>query len=126
MSWIAVVALVAVLPAPAAIYQDTLREAKALFFDRDYASARDAWNRIREAEGPESDVALYWIGRCSESLDQPRRALREYGEKTLDPDDSPVSHSRVSGRSSTRRPSPVGRRVGLFGREPSRRGPAWT
>ena len=80
MSWIAVAALVAMLPAPAAIYQDTLREAKALFFDRDYASSRDAWNRIREAQGPESDVALYWIGRCSESLDQPRRALREYGE----------------------------------------------
>jgi len=80
VSWIAVAALVAMLPAPAAIYQDTLREAKALFFDRDYASSRDAWNRIREAEGRESDVALYWIGRCSESLDQPRRALREYGE----------------------------------------------
>ena len=80
MSWIAAAALVAILPGPAAIYQDTLREAKALFFDREYASARDAWNRIREAEGPESDVALYWIGRCSESLDQPRRALREYGE----------------------------------------------
>ena len=80
MSGITVAALVATLSAPAAIYQDALREAKALFFDRDYAPARDAWNRIRKAEGPESDVALYWIGRCSESLGQPRRALREYGE----------------------------------------------
>jgi hypothetical protein len=59
---------------------DKLRAAKALFFDRKYAEARVAWQAIRSAGGAESGAATYWIARCSESLGEKPRALREYAE----------------------------------------------
>ncbi len=58
---------------------DRLRNAKALFFDRKYAEARQAWEAIRAGRGPEAEAAPYWIARCSESLGEPERALNEYG-----------------------------------------------
>jgi hypothetical protein len=58
---------------------DRLRNAKALFFDRKYAEARQAWEAIRAGRGPEAEAAPYWIARCSESLGEPERALDEYG-----------------------------------------------
>jgi len=58
---------------------DRLRTAKALFFDRDYAGARDAWRKIQaDARGPEAEAAAYWIARCSENLGELERALGEY------------------------------------------------
>jgi len=78
-----VVALVALLVPTAAWPQadaEKLREAKALFFDREYALARKAWQGVRAAGGGEARSALYWIARCSESLGESERALGEYGE----------------------------------------------
>ena len=77
-------ALVALL-APAAAWPqadaEKLRTAKALFFDRDYTQARQAWQAIRMAgPGADAQAALYWIARCSESLGESERALGEYGE----------------------------------------------
>jgi hypothetical protein len=57
---------------------EMLRAAKALFFDREYAKAREAWQGIREEGGSEAKTALYWIARCSESLGESERALDEY------------------------------------------------
>jgi hypothetical protein len=55
------------------------RDAKALFFDRRYEKARQAWQEVRCAgDGPEALSALYWVARCSESLGEHERALREY------------------------------------------------
>jgi hypothetical protein len=48
-------------------------EAKALFFDRKYAEAREAWTSVTGSE-----AAAYWIARCSESLGEYERALGEY------------------------------------------------
>jgi hypothetical protein len=58
---------------------DRLRNAKALFFDRKYAEARQAWEAIQAGRGPEAEAAPYWIARCSESLGEFPRALGEYG-----------------------------------------------
>ena len=58
---------------------ETLRNAKTLFFDREYEEARDAWQQVRAAGGDEAGTALYWIARCSEKLGQSARALEEYG-----------------------------------------------
>jgi hypothetical protein len=58
---------------------DRLRNAKALFFDRKYAEARQAWEAIQAGHGPEAEAAPYWIARCSESLGDLERALGEYG-----------------------------------------------
>ncbi len=68
-----------VLPAPAWAQADAeaLRQAKALFFDRQYAEARAAWQEILDAGG--SKDAAYWVARCSESLGESERALAEYG-----------------------------------------------
>jgi hypothetical protein len=68
-------------PAPARAQSDAeaLRQAKALFFDRQYAESRAAWQAIQDAGAPKEASALYWIGRCSESLDESERALAEYG-----------------------------------------------
>jgi hypothetical protein len=53
--------------------------AKALFFDKKYADARKAWEAVRDvAPGAEADGAAYWVARCSESLGEDERALREY------------------------------------------------
>lgn len=57
---------------------ERLRAAKALFFDREYAEAREAWQGVRAAGGSEAVTALYWIARCSESLGESERALGEY------------------------------------------------
>jgi len=58
---------------------DTLRDAKTLFFDRDYARAREAWRAVRDSSrGAEAASALYWIARCSEKLGENERALAEY------------------------------------------------
>ena len=71
------------LPAGALAQADAekLRAAKALFFDRQYAQAREAWQAVRASgPGPDAQAALYWIGRCSESLGEGERALGEYGQ----------------------------------------------
>jgi tetratricopeptide (TPR) repeat protein len=58
---------------------EDLRNAKALFFDRKYAEARRAWEEVlSSSSGAEADRAAYWVARCSEHLDEPERALREY------------------------------------------------
>jgi hypothetical protein len=60
---------------------DRLRAAKTLFFDREYAEAREAWRAVRASGGrAEAEAALYWIARCSEALGERERALTEYGE----------------------------------------------
>jgi hypothetical protein len=59
---------------------EALRQAKALFFDRQYAEARAAWQGILDAGGSrDAQAALYWVARCSESLGESERALTEYG-----------------------------------------------
>lgn len=59
---------------------ERLRSAKALFFDRKYAEARQAWQAIlSKGSGPEAEAAAYWIARSSENLGDYDRALREYG-----------------------------------------------
>jgi len=56
-----------------------LKSAKTLFFDRKYAEAREVWQSVRTAGGPDAEAAAYWIARCSESLGESERALKEYG-----------------------------------------------
>jgi hypothetical protein len=71
------------LPAGAQAQADAerLRAAKALFFDRQYAQARDAWQAVRAQDrGSDAQAALYWIARCSESLGESDRALGEYAQ----------------------------------------------
>jgi tetratricopeptide (TPR) repeat protein len=59
---------------------EALRQAKALFFDRQYAEARAAWQGVLDASGvKDAPAAPYWIARCSESLGENERALSEYG-----------------------------------------------
>jgi len=59
---------------------EALRQAKALFFDRQYAEARAAWQGVLDAGGSkDAAAALYWVARCSESLGERERALAEYG-----------------------------------------------
>jgi HEAT repeat protein len=58
--------------------EETLRSAKTLFFDRQYAEAREAWREVHEGGGRQATVALYWIARCSEKLGENERALAEY------------------------------------------------
>ena len=56
------------------------RKAKALFFDRQYADAREAWQSVLQASrGAEADQAAFWIARASESLGEAERAFKEYG-----------------------------------------------
>jgi hypothetical protein len=56
------------------------RKAKALFFDRQYAQARDAWQAVLgQSRGAEADQAAFWIARASESLGESERAFGEYG-----------------------------------------------
>ena len=62
---------------PAVAEVDRTTEAKALFFDRKYAEAREAWASVQGAKG--SDPALYWVARCSEQLGEHERALDQYG-----------------------------------------------
>ena len=58
---------------------EALRNAKALFLDRQYAEARRTLEPLRDARG-EGEQAAYWVARCSESLGESERALAEYGE----------------------------------------------
>jgi tetratricopeptide (TPR) repeat protein len=59
---------------------EALRKAKTLFFDRQYAEARAAWQAVlTTSRGSEADAAAYWLARCSENLGEHERALREYG-----------------------------------------------
>ena len=60
---------------------EQLRAAKALFFDRQYAEARAAWEAVHASgRGPDAQAALYWMARCSERLGENERALAGYGE----------------------------------------------
>jgi hypothetical protein len=60
---------------------DKLRAAKTLYFDRQYAEAREAWRAVHAAgHAPEAQVALYWIARCIEGLGERERALAEYDQ----------------------------------------------
>jgi hypothetical protein len=71
------------LPAGALAQADAekLRAAKALFFDRQYAEAREAWQAVRASGGgPDAQAALYWIARCSERLGENEHALAGYAE----------------------------------------------
>ena len=71
----------AALPAFAQVEADRLRAAKELVFDKRYAEARTAWQQILAASsGSEAENASYWVARCSESLGENERALREYGQ----------------------------------------------
>jgi tetratricopeptide (TPR) repeat protein len=73
-------ALLSALAAAAAPDPEALRQAKALFFDRQYAEARAAWQGILDAGGvKDAPAAPYWIARCSENLGESERALSEYG-----------------------------------------------
>ena len=76
----ALAAAALLLPAAALAQADAerLRAAKALFFDRQYAEAREAWQAVRETgRGTDAQAALYWVARCSESLGESARALDE-------------------------------------------------
>lgn len=58
---------------------ERVRTAKALFFDRKYAEARQAWEAVRAAaKGPDAEAPSYWVARCSENLGENERALKEY------------------------------------------------
>ncbi len=59
-------------------YVERVRTAKTLFFDRKYAEARQAWEAVRAAKGPDAETAAYWVARCSENLAESDRALKEY------------------------------------------------
>ncbi len=76
--------LLAALLAPALALAEgdpaTLARAKALYFDRDYAAAREAWQAVRAGGGRDTEAARYWIARCSEGLKENGRALAEYDE----------------------------------------------
>jgi tetratricopeptide (TPR) repeat protein len=73
-------ALLLAAPARPQADAETLRSAKTLFFDRQYAEAREAWRAVHAAGvGREAQSALYWIARCSEKLGEHERALAEYG-----------------------------------------------
>ncbi len=79
----ALVAAALLLPAVSWAQADAekLRAAKALFFDRQYAEAREAWQAVRDSgHGADAQAAVYWIARCSENLKDSERALAEYAE----------------------------------------------
>jgi len=59
---------------------DDVSAAKTLFFDRKYAEARSAWQRVQLSSAPERESAAYYVARCSENLGELEKALKEYGE----------------------------------------------
>ncbi len=76
-------ALAALVAPPLLLAQsdsERLRNAKALFLDRQYGEARSLLQSVRASGGGDGQQALYWIARCSESLGENERALGEYGE----------------------------------------------
>jgi hypothetical protein len=77
----ALVVLAAAASGTAETDPDRLRAAKELVFDKKHQEAREAWTRILEtARGADAETAAYWVARCSESLGENERALREYGQ----------------------------------------------
>jgi hypothetical protein len=79
LCWGLLAALAQADPAgPAGGEGESLRRAKALFFDRQYAEARTAWQAIQAATGSDAEAAAYWVARCSENLGEHERALAEY------------------------------------------------
>lgn len=79
-SWALVLVVALATPALAQGTDERLRGAKELFFDRKYVEARQLWQQIGAAGGPQAEATPYWIARCSESLGEHERAFREYGE----------------------------------------------
>lgn len=81
MRLLALALVACALPAAAWAQADAeaLRQAKALFFDRQYQEARAAWQGILDSGAGDAPAALYWVARCSESLGESERALAEYG-----------------------------------------------
>jgi tetratricopeptide (TPR) repeat protein len=67
------------LPSPG-LPADDAATAKTLFFDRKYAEARSAWQRVQLSSAPEREAAAYYVARCSENLGELERALKEYGD----------------------------------------------
>ncbi len=65
-------------PGPGAQDGRALQTAKALFFDRRYAEARQAWQALQVAGGAGAEDAAFWVARSSESLGEHARALDEY------------------------------------------------
>jgi tetratricopeptide (TPR) repeat protein len=72
--------LAVVLAFPSASRADDVAAAKTLLFDRKYAEARTAWQRVQLSSAPEREAAAYYVARCSENLGELERALQEYGE----------------------------------------------
>jgi len=64
-------------PAAAQSEAERLRTAKALYFDHRYDEAREAWRALQSSPA-QASAAAYWVARCSESLGESERALREY------------------------------------------------
>jgi hypothetical protein len=77
---LALLALLATAPARGESDPATLAKAKALYFDRDYGAAREAWQAVVAGGGRDAEAARYWIARCSEELKEAQRALAEYDE----------------------------------------------
>jgi len=68
-------------PSPPTTEAERLRTAKALFFDRKYAEARQAWQEVfSRSRGAQADQAAFSIARCSENLGEHDRALKEYAD----------------------------------------------
>jgi hypothetical protein len=59
---------------------DDAATAKTLFFDRKYAEARGAWQRVAGSSAPEREAAAFYVARCSENLGELERALGEYAD----------------------------------------------
>lgn len=72
--------LLVALPALAQGDSERLKTAKTLFFDKKYGEAREIWLQVKATTGADADTAAYWAARCSESLGERARALKEYGE----------------------------------------------
>jgi hypothetical protein len=68
-------------PEPQGAEAERLRTAKELFFDGKYTEARAAWQAVlARSQGAQAATAAYWIARSSESLSEPQRAFKEYGD----------------------------------------------
>jgi len=68
------------VPALAQGDPERLKTAKTLFFDKKYAEAREIWLQVKSSAGADADTAAFWVARCSESLGERERALKEYGD----------------------------------------------
>ena len=91
--------LLAGAPAWAQPDPDRLKSAKALYFDRKYAEARQAWLKILSgARGADADTAAYWVARSSENLGEDERALKEYADflRRHPPDRALAEEARTS------------------------------